>query len=729
MTRYCGIRSSLRNLNELLRSELASYPGRPALVGRIVLACICVVVLAVVFRIPGAALGASFPLLVSRESPKASRKSALHIGLACSIGTAEVIIGGMLTAGSPFLHVIWVVANLFAVFYIISGLNFTNASLTVSVLVAAAIQAWDYPISAELRVEHTLYTLLSILVACAISALIETAFADKEMPGAVLEGIGRRIELVESFLHEASVTRLRSSTLAIQLGRSAAKGVDELWELLANSNYEGDFREFLATLIGLTRQLVEVGSNFAESAPALSLEEKERCRAIACNLASLRSHLARKQPLEWLDLAFANYAVHPILIEIERTADLIAESFSEEGLRIDSQVVVAVPKVSNGFFLASAFWDVKHLQFAIRGMFSALFCYLFYMSTGWMGLGSSIITCTLTARRFTGASRQRQSLRFAGFVVGAGAIGLGTEALILPRVDTIAGFALVFASVICVGSWVATSGPRIAYAGFQIVLAYSLVNLNRFTINTSLVPARDSILGVVLGVVAMWLIFDHLWAQTSSASVRHLLLKTLREIADYKTIPTESPSETSRRLVAESSRINRSFEQLRDLADMYAFESFPKRLHESLVNRSIRTLLPDLRAFLIVKTGLLQHRNLAHGSVAEVLVQEVAERGSDVLRGLARAIENERAKQLSFQDAYALELRSKVVAQEKGPRDAIHLQKYTEMRLCLSLLDLASDLERRARSNFTPTTDIASRLGDSSGGTVAKIQSSASRVD
>ena len=52
------------------------------------------------------------------------------------------------------------------------------------------------------------------------------------------------------------------------------------------------------------------------------------------------------------------------------------------------------------------------------------------------------------------------------------------------------------------GRQLATSGPRIAFVGFQIVLSYGLVNLNKFTINTSLVPSRDA----VLGIVAMWLV-------------------------------------------------------------------------------------------------------------------------------------------------------------------------------------------------------------------------------
>jgi multidrug resistance protein MdtO len=313
------------------------------------------------------------------------------------------------------------------------------------------------------------------------------------------------------------------------------------------------------------------------------------------------------------------------LVEIERTVDLIAQSFSDEGLPIQRLLPAADPTMSIGVFVVDALRKNEHYKFAIRGTLSALLCYVFYMSTGWTGLGASIITCTLTARRFTGASRHRQSLRFAGFILGAGVIGLGTEALILPGVDSLVQYAILFASVVALGSWIATSGPRIAYAGFQIVLAYNLVNLNRFTINTSLVPSRDAILGIILGVVAMWLVFDHLWAENSSSSVRSLLLDTLRNLADFKAVAAETPQEANQRLAATSSRINRDFDKLRDLADMYAFESFPKKPNESLVNRSIRTLSPELRAFLFVKTGLLQHRNLA-AAEPDALVREVEDK-------------------------------------------------------------------------------------------------------
>ncbi len=84
------------------------------------------------------------------------------------------------------------------------------------------------------------------------------------------------------------------------------------------------------------------------------------------------------------------------------------------------------------------------------------------------------------------------------------------------------------------------------------------------------------------------------------------------------------------------------------------------------MNRSIRTLLPELRAFLLVKTGLLQQRNLAAAEVEEVLIQEVEERASSVLHGLANAIERKSPEELSSWNAHTEELRTKVSIEERN---------------------------------------------------------------
>ncbi|WP_434557103.1 hypothetical protein [Tunturiibacter psychrotolerans] len=256
------------------------------------------------------------------------------------------------------------------------------------------------------------------------------------------------------------------------------------------------------------------------------------------------------------------------------------------------------------------------------------------------------------------------------------------------------------------------------------MLAYNLVNLNRFTINTSLVPSRDALLGIMLGVVAMWLVFDHLWAENSSASVRGLLLGTLRNLADFKAVAAETPQEANQRLAAASSRINRDFDKLRDLADMYAFESFPKKPYESLVNRSIRTLSPELRAFLFVKTGLLQHRNLT-AKEPDAFVREVEEQASSVLRSLANAIEGEVAEQLSSWNLHAEELRARVQIEEEKSTDGKDRQKNIEMRLCGSLLSLTSHLEWRARLNFALEAGDQEVVGNWPIGTIVKREEGA----
>ena len=250
-------------------------------------------------------------------------------------------------------------------------------------------------------------------------------------------------------------------------------------------------------------------------------------------------------------------------------------------------------------------------------------------------------------------------LRFAGFIVGAGIIGWGTEVFILPQLNTIAEYALLFASVVWIGAWVATSGPRIAFIGLQIVLSYSLVSLNRFTINTSLVPARDVVLGVVLGVVAMWLVFDHLWAQTSSASVRALLLGTLRSVANFKATSAEYSVEENQRWTAESSKINLNSTSCEISRTCTLSNPFLKA-YESLVNRSIRMLLPELRAFLLVKTGLVQHRTLASEKLGEMLIHDVDESASNALHRLANAIEKESAEELSSWNSHIDKVREQV---------------------------------------------------------------------
>src|SRR6476620_3757102 len=59
---------------EFLKEELAPYPGRAALVARMVICATLVMIITMTFRLPYGMHGAVFALVISRQSPRATLK-------------------------------------------------------------------------------------------------------------------------------------------------------------------------------------------------------------------------------------------------------------------------------------------------------------------------------------------------------------------------------------------------------------------------------------------------------------------------------------------------------------------------------------------------------------------------------------------------------------------------------------------------------------------------------
>src|SRR4029077_4012214 len=130
---------------------------------------------------------------------------------------------------------------------------------------------------------------------------------------------------------------------------------------------------------------------------------------------------SQREAQEWVDIDDKQVVSIPILIEIERTVALLAQSLSQPIWDGIDTVVAPDPANDQGsrIFMADTFGSKENVKFAIRGGISAIACYFFYMSVGWTGLSSSIATCILTALPTTGAARHKQLMRFAGVVLGA----------------------------------------------------------------------------------------------------------------------------------------------------------------------------------------------------------------------------------------------------------------------------------------------------------------------
>jgi multidrug resistance protein MdtO len=294
-----------------------------------------------------------------------------------------------------------------------------------------------------------------------------------------------------------------------------------------------------------------------------------------------------------------------------------------------------------------AFVNLEHLKFALRGCLAASGCYVIYNSIAWPSIGApAMATCLLTAVSTVGASRQKQIVRFAAFVVGGFLIGIGSEMFILPHLDSIAGFTIFFTLVIALAAWFMTSSPRLSYFGFQIVVVFCLINLQEFARQTSLAAARDRVVGVGLGLCMMWLAFDQLWSAPVAAEMKGTFISSLRLLAQF----AREPLSKDLRVAAERTfslreMINGTFDEVRALADAVLLETGPSRQQDLALRGLILRWQPRLRMLFIMRAALWRYRIRVSGfelpgPVANAQ-QEFDERLADVLDGMADRMSGE----------------------------------------------------------------------------------------
>jgi multidrug resistance protein MdtO len=145
---------------------------------------------------------------------------------------------------------------------------------------------------------------------------------------------------------------------------------------------------------------------------------------------------------------------------------------------------------------------------------------------------------------------------------------VGSQIFILPYVDSIGGFLLLFVLVTALSAWFLTSSPRLSYFGVQVALGFYLVDLEEFKIRTSLGVARDRVVGILLGLFMMWLIFDRLSGSPASVEMKRAFTSTLRLMAQF----AREPLSTDRKIaigrgLALRETINSSLDHARALAD------------------------------------------------------------------------------------------------------------------------------------------------------------------
>jgi multidrug resistance protein MdtO len=239
----------------------------------------------------------------------------------------------------------------------------------------------------------------------------------------------------------------------------------------------------------------------------------------------------------------------------------------------------------------------------------------------------------------------------AGALVGGFVIGMGSQIFILPYIDSIAGFTVLYILVITLAAWIETSSPRLSYFGTQPAVAFCFITLLEYKFQTSLALARDRVVGVLLGLSMMWLFFDHFYSKPAGLEMRRSFVSVLRLLGRFARGPVSSDlQEAIEDSYALRDEINAEFDRGRSVADGVLLEFGPSRSSDLELRARIRRWLPQLRALFVMRIVSFKYRlpapgfevpdavrarQAAYDDVSARMLEEMADRIEKLVPGAA----------------------------------------------------------------------------------------------
>jgi len=687
---------------EFLRQELAPYPGRGAVVSRMVIAATLSMIIIVTYRIPGGAIGALCAFILSRENLLSTARSALNIILAFAIGGVFIPIGARMFAADPFTHFLWEGASLFMVFFLLKTLNNFALATGLGLVATNILSIWYLPGPAERNVELSLWQVLAALIGAAVTVTVEAVFRFFISSDELNDGLRNRLKTIEEMLLSYARDEPISKEINRALTQYAVVGVGSLRRYIARTNYDPLRRAQISTLVSLTGRSIDIAAAVVSSTPQFDAELRQRAALLAPRLAEIWECFAVEHvPKAWEPTVDPTRNT-PLFSELESmVAYMFAAARSDESIDPRLEILDEPPKPSR-FFADDAFTNPEHLRFALSGTLAAMLCYILYVGLAWPDISTSVTTCVLTALSNIGASRQKQVLRLAGALVGGVVFGLGSQMLVLPYIDSITGFTVLFAVVSTFAAYVSTSSSRLSYAGLQIALAFYLINLSEFRIQLSLSVARDRTVGVLLGVCMMWLVFERFYPRAAADEMVRVFIRTLRLMA---TFVSESgigaDAKTIILIRKQRDLVYRYFGEVNAQADAVPFETGPQRAGHMAARDRIRRWQASLRTMYLMEVPLLQFRlfgdpekiSEAFRNIEKQFLQDF----SNALNRIADSLENQ-LQNKTYQQAAHVELQKLLAACEDKEHTPISPREEGLLRLNRTLSGIVDKMEEEAVS-------------------------------
>lgn len=183
--------------------------------------------------------------------------------------------------------------------------------------------------------------------------------------------------------------------------------------------------------------------------------------------------------------------------------------------------------------------NTEAIVLALKAGLALELCYVLMYALGWGALVTAGVTAVLVSQTSLGAIVQKSVLRIGGAVLG-GALGIATIVVAMPNLQNLGSLLVVAGLGFLVAAWIAVGSARISYLGLQTGMAFAMCVTDPRGPTTDLTTGRDRVLGILVGVLAMFLVNATLWPARARLNMWSPLPRAFRALAGLARLAPET---------------------------------------------------------------------------------------------------------------------------------------------------------------------------------------------
>ena len=525
-------------LLDAIWDTLKPFPGRGRVALRLAITCTLVVLVAYTFRMPFQDLMPFFVLFVTKEEKVTTALTVLLVLFAVTISILAAILLYKCTGNRAEFRIPGIALEIFVGMYLFRVLALGPVGWILG-FICAASQSLVYLFPSP---EETVHQFLWLWVVIAFSAVVAWLANICIFPMSPVQLLQRQFmtgwRAVSTATEQLTTTPSPASAEAlrplVKAGPAPSLKLLKL-SLIASRDLQQKKVQLSRMILGLDKiarllfsyagdRLKLVGFSLPgseETAILAGLNEKAQ---------QFRRDFESGFVLAWNAIKLSTESAQGVSPKLAEAGNTLSDLGAERVETDDRPHKAAGSRHKPSLFVADAFSNPRHVQFAIKVTLAGMIGYLFYTASDYYGIHTVFYTPLIIALSSSGATIHKGFLRIVGCIIG-GVLGLICMIWILPRFESLGTFLFIVFCVHGLAGWIAMGSEKISYIGLQIALAFDLGFLQGYGPPQEIDPLRDRFIGIVIGICIVTTVFALIWPESAALLGRERLAASMRAIA------------------------------------------------------------------------------------------------------------------------------------------------------------------------------------------------------